>query len=141
MVLRLTSLLDLLMYIRLIIFVRNDDDEESGDNDNDNVYVTCAGCYDAMMKVVVVVTGGILIVVMMAMMTVSATVYMRLTKEQTLTDFADIFRGLGKMEGKLHLEVNESVPPVMMMIMMMVSLSTLFTEICHFLLIILGIQR
>ena len=37
-----------------------------------------------------------------------------LTKEQVLTDFADIFKGLGKMEGKLHLEVNESVPPVIM---------------------------
>ena len=35
-----------------------------------------------------------------------------LTKEQVFTDFADIFKGLGKMEGKLHLEVNESVPPV-----------------------------
>ena len=30
-----------------------------------------------------------------------------LTKAQVLTDFADIFKGLGKMEGKLHLEVNE----------------------------------
>ena len=37
-----------------------------------------------------------------------------LTKEQVFTDFADIFKGLGKMEGKLHLEVNESVPPVIM---------------------------
>ena len=37
-----------------------------------------------------------------------------LRKEQVLTDFADIFKGLGKMEGKLHLEVNESVPPVIM---------------------------
>ena len=37
-----------------------------------------------------------------------------LTKEQVLTDFADIFKGLGKMEGKLHLEVEESVPPVVM---------------------------
>ena len=37
-----------------------------------------------------------------------------LTKEQVLTDFADIFKGLGKMEGKLHLEVNESVLPVIM---------------------------
>ena len=37
-----------------------------------------------------------------------------LMKEQVLTDFADIFKGLGKMERKLHLEVNESVPPVIM---------------------------
>ena len=37
-----------------------------------------------------------------------------LTKEQVLTDFADIFKGLGKMEGKLHLEVDESVPSVIM---------------------------
>ena len=37
-----------------------------------------------------------------------------LTKEQVSTDFAGIFKGLGKMEGKLHLEVNESVPPVIM---------------------------
>ena len=37
-----------------------------------------------------------------------------LTKEQVLTDFADIFKGLGKMEGKLHLEVDESVSPVIM---------------------------
>ena len=37
-----------------------------------------------------------------------------LTKEQVLADFADIFKGLGKMEEKLHLEVNESVPPVIM---------------------------
>ena len=37
-----------------------------------------------------------------------------LMKEQVLTDFVDIFKGLRKMEGKLHLEVNESVPPVIM---------------------------
>ena len=37
-----------------------------------------------------------------------------LTKEQVLTDFGDLFKGLGKMDGKLHLEVNESVPPVIM---------------------------
>ena len=37
-----------------------------------------------------------------------------LTKEQVLTDFGDIFKGLGKMDGKLHLEKNESVPPVIM---------------------------
>ena len=37
-----------------------------------------------------------------------------LTKEQVLTNFGDIFKGLGKMDGKLHLEVNESVPPVIM---------------------------
>ena len=37
-----------------------------------------------------------------------------LTKEQLLTDFTDIFKGLRKMEEKLHLEVNESVPPVIM---------------------------
>ena len=37
-----------------------------------------------------------------------------LMKEQVLTDFAHIFKGLRKMDGKLHLEVNESVPPVIM---------------------------
>ena len=37
-----------------------------------------------------------------------------LTKAQVLTDFADIFKGLGRMEGKLHLEVDDSVSPVVM---------------------------
>ena len=37
-----------------------------------------------------------------------------LTKEQVLTDFEDIFKGLGRMEGKLHLEVDDSVSPVVM---------------------------
>ena len=37
-----------------------------------------------------------------------------LNKEQVLTDFADIFKGLGRMEGKLHLEVDDSVFPVVM---------------------------
>ena len=37
-----------------------------------------------------------------------------LTKEQVLTDFADIFKGLGKMEGKLHHEVDDSVSPEVM---------------------------
>ena len=37
-----------------------------------------------------------------------------LTKEQVLTDFADIFKGLGRMEGKLPLEVDDSVSPVVM---------------------------
>ena len=37
-----------------------------------------------------------------------------LTKEQVLTDFADIFKGLGRMEGKLHLEADDSVSPVVM---------------------------
>ena len=37
-----------------------------------------------------------------------------LTKEQVLTDLADIFKGLGRMEGKLHLEVDDSVSPVAM---------------------------
>ena len=36
------------------------------------------------------------------------------TKEQVLTDFADIFKGLGRMEGKLHLEVDDSVSSVVM---------------------------
>ena len=35
-----------------------------------------------------------------------------LTKEQVLTDFSDIFKGLGRMKGKLHLEVDFSVSPV-----------------------------
>ena len=30
------------------------------------------------------------------------------------TDLADIFKGLGRMEGKLHLEVDDSVSPVVM---------------------------
>ena len=37
-----------------------------------------------------------------------------LSKEKVLTDFADIFKGLGRMEGKLHLEVDDSVSPVIM---------------------------
>ena len=37
-----------------------------------------------------------------------------LTKEPVLTDFADILKGLGRMEGKLHLEVDDSVSPVVM---------------------------
>ena len=37
-----------------------------------------------------------------------------LSKEQVLTDFGDIFKGLGKMDGRLHLELNESVSPVKM---------------------------
>ena len=37
-----------------------------------------------------------------------------LTKEQVLTDFADIFKELGRMEGKLHLEVDDSVSLVIM---------------------------
>ena len=37
-----------------------------------------------------------------------------LTKEQVLTDFADISKGLGRMEGKLDLEVDDSVSPVVM---------------------------
>ena len=37
-----------------------------------------------------------------------------LTKEQVFTDFAVIFKGLGRMEGKLHLEVDDSVSPVVM---------------------------
>ena len=35
-----------------------------------------------------------------------------LTKEQELTDFADIFKGLDRMEVKLHLEVDDSISPV-----------------------------
>ena len=39
-----------------------------------------------------------------------------LSKEQdiVLTDFADIFKRLGRMEGKLHREVDDSVSPVIM---------------------------
>ena len=37
-----------------------------------------------------------------------------LTKEQVLTDFADIFKGVGRIVGKLHLEVDDSVSPVVM---------------------------
>ena len=34
-----------------------------------------------------------------------------LTKEFILTEYADVFEGLGKMEGKLHFEVDETVQP------------------------------
>ena len=37
-----------------------------------------------------------------------------LTEEQVLAEYADLFKGLGKIEGKLHLEVDETVPPVVM---------------------------
>lgn len=37
-----------------------------------------------------------------------------LTKEQVLTDFADIFKGLGRVEGTLHIEVDDSDSPVVM---------------------------
>ena len=37
-----------------------------------------------------------------------------LTKERVSTDFEDTFKGLEKMEGKLHFEVDESVSPVVM---------------------------
>ena len=37
-----------------------------------------------------------------------------LTKEFILTEYADVFEGLGKMEGKLHFEVDETVQPSIM---------------------------
>ena len=37
-----------------------------------------------------------------------------LTKEFILTEYADVFEGLGKMEGKLHFEVDETVQPSVM---------------------------
>ena len=37
-----------------------------------------------------------------------------LTKESILTEYADVFEGLGKMEGKLHFEVDETVQPSVM---------------------------
>ena len=37
-----------------------------------------------------------------------------LTEEEVLSEYADLFRGLGKIEGKLHLEVDEAVTPVVM---------------------------
>ena len=37
-----------------------------------------------------------------------------LTEEQVLAEYADLFKGLCKIEGKLHLEVDETVPPVVM---------------------------
>ena len=37
-----------------------------------------------------------------------------LTEEQVLAEYADLFKGLGKIEGRLHLEVDETVPPVVM---------------------------
>ena len=38
-----------------------------------------------------------------------------LTEEQVLAEYADLFKGLGRIEGKLHLEVDETVPPVVML--------------------------
>ena len=37
-----------------------------------------------------------------------------LNEEQVLAEYADLFKGLGKIEGKLHLEIDETVPPVVM---------------------------
>ena len=37
-----------------------------------------------------------------------------LTEEQVLAEYADLFKGLGKIEGRLHLDVDETVPPVVM---------------------------
>ena len=37
-----------------------------------------------------------------------------LTKEFILTEYADVFEGLGKMEGKLHFEVDETMQPSIM---------------------------
>jgi hypothetical protein len=37
-----------------------------------------------------------------------------LTKEDVLHDYHDVFNGLGKMDGKLHLEVDSSAQPVIM---------------------------
>ena len=37
-----------------------------------------------------------------------------LTEEQVLAEYADLFKGLGKIEGKLHLEFDETVTPVVM---------------------------
>ena len=37
-----------------------------------------------------------------------------LTKEFILSEYADVFEGLGKMEGKLHFEVDETVQPSIM---------------------------
>ena len=37
-----------------------------------------------------------------------------LTKEFILTGYADVFEGLGKMEGKLYFEVDETVQPSIM---------------------------
>ena len=37
-----------------------------------------------------------------------------LTKEFILTEYVDVFEGLGKMEGKLHFEVDKTVQPSVM---------------------------
>ena len=40
--------------------------------------------------------------------------YQELTKYSILKEYADVFEGLGRMEGKFHFEVDETVqPPVM----------------------------
>ena len=36
------------------------------------------------------------------------------TEERVLSECADVFKGLGKMGGKLHLEVGDNVTPVVM---------------------------
>ena len=38
----------------------------------------------------------------------------RLTENEVLSDYADLFKVLGKIEGKLHLEVDKTVTPVVM---------------------------
>ena len=37
-----------------------------------------------------------------------------LTWKKVLSEYGDLFKGLGKIEGKLHLEIDESVTPVVM---------------------------
>ena len=36
------------------------------------------------------------------------------TKDQVLTEFTDVTNRLGRMQGKLHMSVDESFPPVIM---------------------------
>ena len=38
-----------------------------------------------------------------------------LTEEQVLAEYVDLFKGFGKIEGRLHLELDETVSPVVML--------------------------
>ena len=40
--------------------------------------------------------------------------YQGLTMENITETYRDVFKGLGCMEGKLHLEVDETIPPTVM---------------------------
>lgn len=37
-----------------------------------------------------------------------------LTEERVISEYADVFKGMGKIGGKLHLEVDDKVTPIVM---------------------------